>query len=380
MPVKLSKEEFLKRAINVHSNAYDYTKTKFINIRSKITVNCPIHGDFTVLAKSHIYPRNDTDTPVLSGSCPKCAKLIINKTRANKAPTACDDEIIAKYKQLYPEYTFKNKIDRVWTISKKTKNRYQKRIITFECPRHGIQKVAWRPEIEHKKDICLSCSVERKRMPENIFLDKLKNKFGDSVDYTKAVYVNWCTPVTLICPIHGEFSAPPNDLLRKRRCLVACSKCRFSNGEELIKRFLILNKIEYVRQYRLPIFKTRGLKLYYDFYLPKLNLLIEFDGLQHFVPVKVWGGTENLRKTQMRDEIKNKFAKTCNIPLLRIAYKDDDKIEKLLIKFISYYWQYKYNNVFYRNFVELIENLKLDPALRPKDLTNYLTLTALKEN
>lgn len=379
MPVKLSKEEFLKRAISVHSNAYDYTKTKFINIRSKITVNCPIHGDFTVLAKSHIYPRKDTNTLVLSGSCPKCAKAF-DKYRANKTPVTCDDEIIATYKRLYPQYTFKNKVDRVWTISKKTKNRYQKRIITFECPRHGIQKVAWRPKMEYKKDICLSCSVERKRIPENIFLDKLKNKYGDSVDYAKVVYVNWCTPVTLICPTHGEFSAPPNDLLRKRRRFVACPKCRKSYGEELIKQFLILNKIEYIRQYRLPVFKTKGLKLRYDFYLPKLNILIEFDGIQHFIPIEKWGGLENLRKTQMRDEIKNKFARTYNIPLLRISYKDESNAEKMLIKFISCYWQYKYNNMFYKNFAELIENLKLDPTLRPKDLTNYLTLTALKEN
>lgn len=111
-----------------------------------------------------------------------------------------------------------------------------------------------------------------------------------------------------------------------------------------------------------------------------MNLLIEFDGVQHFVPIEKWGGLETLRNVQKRDEIKNKFAKTYNIPLLRISYKNKDNIEKLLIKFISSFWQYKHNNVFYRNFVQLIENLKLDPTLRPKDLTNYLTISALKEN
>lgn len=84
MAVKLSKEEFLEHAISVHNNVYDYTKTKFINIRSEITVNCPIHGDFTVLAKSHIYKRIDASTGVPSGSCPKCASLIVYKNRANK--------------------------------------------------------------------------------------------------------------------------------------------------------------------------------------------------------------------------------------------------------------------------------------------------------
>lgn len=380
MPIKLTKEEFLKRAISIHSNAYDYTRTKFINIRSKITVNCPIHGDFTVLAKSHIYRRPDANTLVSSGTCPKCANIISNNNRAKKTPPTSDKEIIAVYKRLYPKYTFKNKIDRVWIISKKTKERYQKRIITFECPQHGIQKVPWRPKIENKKDICLLCSIERKRVPQSVFLDKLKNKFGNTVDYSKVVYINGSTPVTLTCPTHGEFNASPDDLLRKTRRLMACPKCCKSDGEELIKRFLVLNKIEYIRQYRLPMFKARGLKLYYDFYLPKLNLLIEFDGIQHFIPIEAWGGLENLKNIQRRDELKNKYAKAYDIPLLRIPYKDKDNIEKLLIKFISYYWQYKHKNAFYRNFVELIENLKLDPTLRPKDLTNYLTLTALKEN
>lgn len=33
-------------------------------------------------------------------------------------------------------------------------------------------------------------------------------KFGDKFDYSKVNYINYSTPITIICPIHGEFQTP----------------------------------------------------------------------------------------------------------------------------------------------------------------------------
>ena len=41
------------------------------------------------------------------------------------------------------------------------------------------------------------------------FLEKAKAKFGDKFDYSKVDYINCNTPVTIICPIHGEFTRTP---------------------------------------------------------------------------------------------------------------------------------------------------------------------------
>lgn len=39
-------EEFIKRAKEIHGESYDYSKTKYINSRTKVIITCPIHGDF----------------------------------------------------------------------------------------------------------------------------------------------------------------------------------------------------------------------------------------------------------------------------------------------------------------------------------------------
>ena len=50
--------------------------------------------------------------------------------------------------------------------------------------------------------------------------------------------------------------------------------------------------------------------------------------MQHFEPVKYWGGNKRLEEVKYRDEVKNKYCLENNIPLYRITYKDN--IEKKL--------------------------------------------------
>ncbi len=59
-------------------------------------------------------------------------------------------------------------------------------------------------------------------------------------------------------------------------------------------------------------------RLPFDFYLPDYNLLIEYDGEQHFKPVDIWGGEEGFARQQILDGIKNKFAADHKIKLIRM--------------------------------------------------------------
>ena len=74
----------------------------------------------------------------------------------------------------------------------------------------------------------------------------------------------------------------------------------------------------------------------FDFYLPKYNLLIEYDGLHHYEPVNGWGGEEKFLKTKENDKIKNKYCKDTGIRLLRIPfYYSKDEIISSINQFIS---------------------------------------------
>lgn len=73
----------------------------------------------------------------------------------------------------------------------------------------------------------------------------------------------------------------------------------------------------------------------FDFYLPDYNILIEYDGEQHFKPVDFaskgleWA-TKIFEYNQIKDKIKNDYCKDNNIRLIRIPYWDFDNIETIL--------------------------------------------------
>ena len=75
--------------------------------------------------------------------------------------------------------------------------------------------------------------------------------------------------------------------------------------------------------------KSLGRKSF-DFFLPDYNLLIEYDGEQHFKPVQTYGGEEALKKLLVRDEFKNRWAWENGYMLMRIPYWMKDRIPELL--------------------------------------------------
>lgn len=112
---------------------------------------------------------------------------------------------------------------------------------------------------------------------------------------------------------------------------VRCPKCNESKGEKEISNILNLLNIKYTSQKRFKECRHKR-SLPFDFYIKnkKSKLLIEFDGRQHFESVEIFGGEEGLRETQIRDNIKNDFALSKNIPLLRIPYTEQDNIKQIL--------------------------------------------------
>ena len=67
-----------------------------------------------------------------------------------------------------------------------------------------------------------------------------------------------------------------------------------------------------------------------DFYLPGYNLIIEYDGVQHFKPLKFFGGEEKLRERQKNDELKKQLCEENGIEVIKIPYWEYNNIEKIL--------------------------------------------------
>ena len=91
--------------------------------------------------------------------------------------------------------------------------------------------------------------------------------------------------------------------------------CLKSKGEEKIKLILQQHNIIYEQE---KTFSDLPLKRF-DFYLPDFNLLIEYDGQQHF-QVAFGQDKNKLILQQKYDKIKNEWCKENNIKLIRIPY------------------------------------------------------------
>lgn len=60
---KKCQANFVKKAQSIHGNRYDYSKTKYVDYNTKVTIICPIHGEFIQGVNNHLR----------GCGCPKCA-------------------------------------------------------------------------------------------------------------------------------------------------------------------------------------------------------------------------------------------------------------------------------------------------------------------
>lgn len=132
------------------------------------------------------------------------------------------------------------------------------------------------------------------------------------------------------------WSTTTNSVLSGR----ACPKCNMSHGALEIERVLTNKGIDYCTEYTFDDCRYER-PLPFDFYIESKNMCIEYDGEQHFKPVRFdkhnKRGTpeERFELLQIRDNIKTEYCKKNNINLIRIPYTDFNNIEMILNKYIS---------------------------------------------
>lgn len=110
-----------------------------------------------------------------------------------------------------------------------------------------------------------------------------------------------------------------------------CPKCakRRSRGKKKIIDFLTQQKIPFEAEKK---FIWSGLKRY-DFYLPSYNLVIEYNGIQHYQEINFFG--KSLAENQLNDKQKKEMALQNNLDFFEISYQDFDKIEEILAQRLS---------------------------------------------
>lgn len=134
---KLTNEEFIAKARQVHGDYYDYSKVDYVNIKNKVCIICPVHGEFWQQANSHLNGEG----------CVKCSYVYRGKLQS-----LTTDEFIRRAKEIHG-----NKYDysKVEYINYTTK-------VCIICPIHGE---FWQTPSGHinAKQGCQKCYDDRRR-------------------------------------------------------------------------------------------------------------------------------------------------------------------------------------------------------------------------
>lgn len=202
--------------------------------------------------------------------------------------------------------------------------------IDFICHKHGKQSMLIDNLLSGHK--CIKCSYEtrQKNMRNSqeyveTYINSINgNKLLNKEEYTQSnkrnlkVLCGKCNKHIFTVSFSDYYNCGTNQ----------CHSCSSfeSSGEKLIADYLNSVNIEYIREKKFDDCMDKK-KLPFDFYVPKYNLIIEFDGQHHYKPVY---GDNALKITQSHDSIKNKYCENNGLNLLRIPYWDGHNVNELI--------------------------------------------------
>lgn len=201
--------------------------------------------------------------------------------------------------------------------------------IQFKCKIHsdkGIQDISW----YHLKTCAIGCAFCTGRYKTTEDFKKEMQSINPDIEII-GEYLGSEKPVKCKCKVCGHEWSPIGRSLKYGQ---GCPACTFSKGEIKIGKILNENKIKFITQKTFDDCTYKE-KLRFDFYLPDYNVLIEYDGEQHFRPVDfaskglAWAN-KVFEHNQIKDKIKNDYCKDNNIRLIRIPYWEFDNIDTIL--------------------------------------------------
>ena len=176
------------------------------------------------------------------------------------------------------------------------------------------------------------CRICTRTKQQEVFEKEVSDMtFNEYVVASK--YVRDNAPIKIKHLVCGNtYETTPNRFLNGNRC----TYCNMSVGESLVCSVLKHLEIPFSTQIRFNNLKDK-LPLSYDFYLPNENILIEYQGIQHYQPVDVFGGISKYYKQLEHDNAKRNYAKHNGYNLLEIPYTKNTeyKVKECVLSYID---------------------------------------------
>lgn len=306
MAKKLNQQDVINEFRKIHGDKYDYSLVEYKNDSSKIKIICSLHGIFEQQVAAHKRQNQ---------GCPICGREKVNKIIRTRL--VGNENFIKRIEKLFGKDVFDySKLDYKGAHKEVT-------LICRKC--NNVETKV--PNVWYKGFGCLKCQCRRpnpKQITKEQFIERAREIHGNKYNYDKINYVTLYKDVEIICPKHSSFFQKPTIHIHSKS---NCPECNVSKGEEQISIFLNTHNIKYIYQHKVKINNSYH---YYDFYLPEYNIMIEYNGLQHYKPISFFGGQRGFNYLQERDGIKKEYSLANELNLIILSYKDD--IEEILNK------------------------------------------------
>ena len=297
--------DFVKRAKMIHKYIYDYSKVNYVDIFTKVCIICPIHGEFWQTPHDHL----------CGNDCLYCRNTKISETQRSTK-----EDFIKKAQEIHGDLYDYSKVEYVNNNTK----------VCIICKKHG--EFYQRPSNHLAGKGCKKCALELSSAYQSddkkSFIKKAISVHGNRYCYDEVEYKCSWEKVKIVCPKHGAFYQTPSHHLQGDGCPI----CKESKGESRIWVYLNNKNITFTPQYRLHnenLFCSNK-ELLVDFWLDGKNTIIEYHGMQHYKPIKLFGGEQQLEKQKERDIALRSYCKEHIIKLIEIPYTKYKSIESIL--------------------------------------------------
>jgi group I intron endonuclease len=203
MPKRKTQNEIICEFSEAHGNFYDYSKVKYVNSSTKVTVICPVHGEFKIAPSHHKKGVG-------------CRKCYFDSQKLSK-----EEFILRSQKQFGNRYDYSLFNSLPPDREKVQIKCLEHDVIFFQEPKNHIIGHTGCP-----KCLSLILSGDKEKRGRIKFQTELNKDFirrataihGDKYDYCQFKYVNSATSGKIICKIHGEFYQSPSNHLRESQC------------------------------------------------------------------------------------------------------------------------------------------------------------------
>ena len=244
---KFSTEEFIKRAVEIHGDKYDYSEVDYRTARIKVTIICREHGEFEQIPDAHLRGHG-------------CAKCRDSENSDRNSIGA--EEFIRRAREIHGD-KYGYELVEYTDIDSPVK---------LICPIHGeYEQIAY---VHLHSNGCRKCGnkirAEKKTIDREEILARFRCMHGDSYDYSLFEYNGTQKKSIFICKKHGAFQQTPEHHMDGSGCPV-CG-LHMSKTEYYIASILE-GYTEVVKRNRSIL---NGKEI--DIFLPEYKIGIEYNG------------------------------------------------------------------------------------------------------